>query len=1104
MNPSHSPSGDSPASQDNNELPASGPLAWMARNSVASNLLMLVLIFGGLVFMRQLRQEVFPEFALDVISVTVPYPGASPGEVERGVTKAVEEAVRGIDGVKEVSSTSNEGFANIIISLLLGADQDRVLADTKSAIDRITSFPQDAERPTTSIVQFRNQVVSLVIYGKASERALRALAEQTRDNLLQDSRITAVELAGVRAYEISVSVPREKLRAHNLTLDQIAQAIRAANVELPAGAVKTARGEILLRTTERRDFGAEFENIVLLSLPNGTELKLSDVAQVNDGFQETDRAAYFNGHPAAMVRLFRVGDETPITVSNAVQEYLETHEKDLPPGVHFSVWNDRSEMYRGRIDLLKRNAQLGLTLVLLTLGLFLEIRLAFWVTMGIPISFLGAFLFLPGWNVSLNMISLFAFIVTLGIVVDDAIVVGEAIYKAKCEGYSPAQAAIRGTKEVAAPVIFSVLTTVVAFSPLLFIPGIMGKFFYQIPVVVITVLLVSLIESLLVLPAHLSHENPIARFLRKLICTIFGERMGPFGAIARGQARFSGAVENFITGQFAPAIRRLMRFRYVAVSAGLMVLTLSIGFVAGGRIDFTFMPKIQLDVVFAQLKMPYGTPVAETKTYMNRIVRAADGVMSENGGEEKLSRGMFSQVGGANFGGVGHDKRASQSGSHITEVAVFMVESDARKISAQQFAQQWRKKIGDIPGADSLKFTFTAGATGSAPISFRLSHNDVTALEEAATELSTKLRTFRGVKDIDDGVSLGKEQLDFRLKPEARSLGITEVELARQVRSAFFGSEASRQQRGRDEVRVYVRLPRSERSSLHDVEELLIRTRDGGEIPLAQAASVTRGRAYTQIKRADGHREITVKADVEELVTNANRVVSELTSTDPASPGFMSELVSRYPGLRYEMSGQQKEQNESMMYMVRGYMMALIAIFALMAIPFRSYSQPLIIMFAIPFGLVGALGGHLLMGYDLSMLSAMGFVALSGVVINDSLVLISATNQFRAQGMSVEDAVIAGAARRFRPIILTSLTTFLGLVPMIIEKSMQARFLIPMALSLGFGVLFATFVILLLVPCVYLILEDLKRTLSQLMGMDDDPSGGPVDSSLDVTHAAAE
>jgi multidrug efflux pump subunit AcrB len=691
------------------------------------------------------------------------------------------------------------------------------------------------------------------------------------------------------------------------------------------------------------------------------------------------------------------------------------------------------------------------------------------------------------------MISLFAFIVTLGIVVDDDIDNSEAIYKRRVDGASKAEAALQGTHDVAMPVIFSVLTTVMAFSPLLFIPGVMGKFFYQIPVVVITVLLISLVESLLILPAHLSHDNPVASFVRSILRKVLGEQMGIFGSIARQQQRFSRAVERFVERGFAPLLGRLVRVRYVAVAAGLALLMVSIGFVVGGRIDFTFMPKIQLDVVFAQLKMPYGTPIEESRAQMDRIIAAAKQVLEQNGGEDKLSRGMFSQVGGANFGGVGHDARAAQSGSHITEVAVFMVPSDARKISAQQFAQQWRGTIGDLPGADSLKFTFTAGATGSAPISFRLSHDDVPTLERAASALAAKLRTFKGVKDIDDGVALGKEQLDFRLKPEARSLGITEADLARQVRSAFFGAEASRQQRGRDEVRVYVRLPKSERRSLYDVERLLLRTPRGGEIPLSVAAAVSHGRAYTEIRRRNGHRIITVTSDVEELVTNANRVVGELQAS------FMPELMRTYPGLSYEMSGQQQEQNESMRSMVRGYMMALLAIFALMAIPFRSYAQPLIIMFAIPFGLVGALGGHLLMGYDLSMLSAMGFVALSGVVINDSLVLIAATNDFRRQGMSTRDAVIAGAARRFRPIVLTSLTTFFGLVPMIIETSMQARFLIPMALSLGFGVLFATFVILLLVPCVYLILDDCVSGFRRATG-----TYAEDDASLEVTHVAAE
>jgi multidrug efflux pump subunit AcrB len=1082
-----------PLSDPNPIRPHKGPLAWMAKNSVAANLLMLALIFAGLVFLSRIKQEVFPQFTLDIVSVNIAYPGASPAEVEKAVTKVVEESVRGLDGVKTVTSTSREGVASITVELMLDTNRDRALNDIKAAVDRVTSFPADVERPVVALTEFRSQVLSLIVYGDIPEKSLRALADQTRDQLLQTDGITQAELSAVRPLEISIEVPQENLRRYGLTLDQVATRIRAANVELPAGGIKTERGEILLRTSERRDWGTDFGEIVVVSRPDGTQVRLREIAVIHDAFADQDQYAFFNGKRAAMVKVYRVGDQTPLAVSDRVYEFIDETKANLPPGVDLAVWNDRSEMFRQRIDLLKRNAYMGLGLVLLCLGLFLEIRLAFWVTMGIPISFLGALLFLPQWDVSINMISLFAFIVTLGIVVDDAIVVGEAIYKRRQDGLPPMKAAIVGAHDVAKPVIFSVLTTIVAFSPLLFVPGVMGKFFRNIPTVVIAVLLLSLVESLLVLPAHLSHENPIATFFKhNVLRPIFGERLGPFGWLHRGQQRFSDGFERFIEQRFVPISEVVTRYRYISLAVGFSLLLSSCGFVASGRIEFTFLPKIESDVVVAQLAMPYGTPYQTTEKHMRRILETGDVVFEEIGGRQSNVRGVFSSVGSGGTISGGPRRGPSNSGSHIAEVAVFLKPSDERNVRTVDVVEKWRDKLGQIPGAESLKFVYTTGASGSAPISIQLSHGDVPTLERAAADLSTYLKRYNGVRDVDDGVELGKMQLDFELTAQARALGISERDLARQVRAAFFGAEASRQQRGRDEVRAYVRLPKAERGSLHDLDELMIRTPTGGEIPLRQAANVSSGRSYTSILREDARRVITVEADVQRGKANANKVMADVQSE------ALPELYEKYPGLTSALGGQQKEQAESLGALFDGFKLALILMFALMAIPFKSYVQPIIIMFAIPFGLVGALAGHLLMGYDLSVLSMMGLVALSGVVVNDSLVLISAVNEFRKQGMTAPEAVVAGAARRFRPILLTSLTTFLGLAPMIFETSVQARFLIPMALSLGFGVLFATFVILLLVPCLYLVIEDIGGAWSRAFGarppepIDVDGEGAPA------------
>jgi multidrug efflux pump subunit AcrB len=1036
-----------------------GPLAWFARNIVAANVFMVLILVGGLLMMGQIKQEVFPEIEFELVIVNIPYPGASPLEVERAVVLAAEEAVRGIDGVKAVTSTASEGFGVLVVELLLGTNPDRALADVKSAIDRVTSFPADVERPVTFLASNRFRVVSLMVHGDVEERALRQLAEQARDELLDDPRITYVELKGVRPPEISIEVPQASLRQHGLTLADIAAGVRAASVELPGGAVKTPRGEVLLRTDERRETGAEFAAIVLRARPDGSELRVGDLGVVRDTFADNDQAAFFNGQPAAMLEVFRVGDETPMEVSAAVKEYIALKQPTLPEGVRLATWFDASEFYEDRINLLVRNAGYGLVLVLLILGIFLEMRLAFWVTLGIPISFIGAMLFLPSANVSINMLSLFAFIVVLGMVVDDAIVVGEAVYKHRQDGLPRLQAAIAGVREVAVPVTFAIATTMIAFAPMLFVPGFAGKFFRNIPVVVIIVLALSLFESLIILPAHLAHsKEPSSR--------------GVFGWIHHQQQRVSRGIEWLIRRTYVPLLVRAAHRRYLTLAIAVAIFIAAVGLVAGGRIGFVFMPKIESDVAVALLEMPYGASPETTRAHMAHLQATARKTLAELGDPAREVRGVFAQIGALSMAAMGGPGGARTStGGHLAEVAVYLVPASERAFTAQEFTRRWRAAAGELAGADSLKFTFDTGGSGQAPVAFDLSHPDPVRLERAAAELAARMDRFAGVFDVDNGTAPGKEQLDFRLKPEGKAAGVTETELARQVRSAFFGAEAQRLQRGRDELRVYVRLPEADRRSEHDIETLRIRTPGGGELPLGVAAEVTRGRSYTEIRRRDGRRIAEVTADVDPAVTNANQVVERVIATD------LPELMARDPDLTWSFGGEQRDQAEIMDSLGRLFLLALIAMFALLAVAFRSYIQPVIIMMAIPFGMVGAIVGHLLMGFDLSLMSMMGVVALSGVVVNDSLIYVVAINEYRAQGLSAADAVRAGGARRFRPILLTSLTTFGGLAPMLFETSVQARFLIPMAISLGFGIIFASFIILLLVPALYMGLEDARLAL---------------------------
>ncbi len=1048
-----------------------GPLAWMAQNAVAANLIMLFLLVGGVLMLPTIKQEVFPEFELDFVIVNVPYPGASPTEVEQGVILAIEEAIQGLDGIKEIRATASEGAGVVVVELDAGTDADRALSDVKAAIDRISSFPEDIERPVVSLALMRRQVASLVIYGDRTEAELRNLAEDARDALVADDEISYVELGGVRDYEISVEVPQESSRRYGLDLGQIAQRIRAASVDLPGGGVRTDAGEVLLRTSERRRTGEEFADIVLVSQPDGTEVRVRDVGTVVDGFAETDLEAYYNGQPAAVVEVFRVGDETPIDVSDAIKAFVAENEANLPAGVHYDIWADMSEIYRDRIDLLLRNAYIGLLLVLLTLGLFLEIRLAFWVTMGIPISFVGSLFFMPTMDVSVNMISLFAFIVTLGMVVDDAIVVGEAIYKHRQDGMKRLDAAIAGVREVAGPVVFAITTSCMAFAPLLFVPGVMGKFFRVIPMIVITVLLISLVESLVILPAHLAHSK--------------SSKTGLFGFLHTQQQRFSRLVEWLIERTYVPTVRFAVENRYLTAAICISMLIATMGLVAGGRISFTFMPKIERDEIKAQLEMPFGTSIEQTRIARRKLEDALGEALAELGDPDEPVRGIFAYAGAhTSSRSPGGDRGGTAS--HLAEVSVYLVPVGDRDFTAADLTRVWREKVGDIAGAETLAFKFNSGPADGSPVDIELSHPDMQTLEAAAERLAEKVGTYGGVKDIDDGFALGKEQLDFTLTAEARAMGLTETDVARQVRNAFFGAEAVRQQRGRDEVRTYVRRPLAERQSMYDIERLILQTPRGGEIPLGQAAEIERGRAYTKVSRVDQRRIVRVTADVEDG-TNAAEVVASIEEE------HMPGLLADFPGLRYRLTGDQKNRAEALGALGRGMILALIAMFGLLAIAFKSYSQPVIVMSAIPFGMIGAVLGHMLMGYDLSLMSMMGIVALSGVVVNDSLILVDAANRYRREGQSYFESIVSAGQRRFRPILLTSLTTFFGLAPMIVETSVQARFLIPMALSLGFGVLFATFIILLLVPALYMIVHDLgQRGLSAwrfVYGPIDEPLG---------------
>lgn len=1050
-----------------NQQDSAGAISWMTRNSVAANLLMLLLIVGGLVIGSKVTQEVFPELDLDTISIVIPYPGASPEEVENGILLAVEEAIQGAEGIKKVTSRASEGSATVLVSLLLGTDPDKALADVKNSIDRIVSFPGEAERPTVSLLTSRMEVQSLVLYGDQSEAVLRAKAEELRLSLLAAPEVSQVDLAGVKPLEISIEVSKRNLRRYGLTLEQIANRVREASIELPGGSVKTRGGEVLVRTNERRVRGEEFERIRLINTPDGSSVFLGNVATIRDGFQESDEAAFFNGKPAIMVKVFRVGDQTPIEVSRAIQRQIKQFEKTLPDGIGVAVWQDISQMYSERLDLLLRNAAMGLILVFVVLGLFLEIRLAFWVTVGIPISFLGSLLFLPAVDVSINMISLFSFLLTLGIVVDDAIVVGENVFQHRERGLSPIQAAITGAREIAIPVTFSILTTLAAFLPMFFIPGVSGKFFRVIPATVVIVLAISLVESLFVLPAHLAHLKA-------------GNHGRLLSAFHSGQKIFGNALTWVIEKLYRPLLEASLQNKAITLSAGIAMLLVCGGFVAGGRISFVYMPAIESDVVIANVRLPFGVNVEETKAVQAKVVLAAQEIVKRHGGDS-LCRGVFTQVGGT----VQQQNvlKSTQNSGNVAVVQLLLQPSGQRRLSAFEIAEMWRQRVGEIPGVEKLSFNGSTGPSTGAPIDVQLRHKDQRVLERSARRVGEELSRFPGLNEIDTGVSTGKVQLDLKVKPVAQSLGINASELARQVRGAFFGVEARRFQRGRDEVRVMVRFPERERCSEQDIQDFVVLTPRGGEVPLFEAAEVKRKRSFTEIVRVDGQRTINVTAQVSMGNANVQQIKAALVK------GPLKNLTAQTPNLTISLEGENREQMETAESLATGSLMAMILIYGLLAVPFKSYVQPLVIMAAIPFGFIGVVLGHLLTGYELSIVSMLGVVALAGVVVNDSLVLISTSNSLQDQGLGPEEAVREAGLKRFRPIVLTSLTTFFGLVPMILETSLQARFLIPMAVALGFGVLFATFIILLLVPVLTLLIDEASHALDSLkasLGFTDD------------------
>ncbi|UCC39707.1 MAG: efflux RND transporter permease subunit [Candidatus Aminicenantes bacterium] len=1041
-------------------------IEWFAKNPVAANLVMLLIIAGGLLTMSGIKQEVFPEIASDLITVSVPYLGAAPEDIEEAVCVRIEEEIQSLEGIKRITSRASEGIGSVTVELIPGTDVQTLLDDIKARIDAIDTFPEETEKPIIQELLNRRQVINLAISGDTDEKTLKVLSEQIRDDILMLPGITQAEIANIRPYEISIEVSEQALHRFDLTFDEVAVAVRRSSLDLPGGSIKTEGGEVLLRTKGQAYAGLDFENIILRTQPDGTRLKVGDVATVMDGFAETDQAARFDGKPSALIQVFRVGNEDAIQVAKAVRQYISEAQQRMPEGIKLTIWSDDSEVLKSRLDLLFRNGRTGFLLVFIMLALFLRLRLAFWVALGIPISFLGAIWLMPTLDVSVNMISLFAFIVVIGIVVDDAIIVGENIFSEYEKGKTSVQAAIDGVKGVAVPVVFAVLTTIAAFWPLLRVEGAIGKIMRFIPVIVISTLLFSLIESLFILPSHLSH-------LRKIKQT---PPRGWKGIWGRFQKKFNELFQKFIERIYRPSLELGIKLRYVTLAGFIAVLLLTMGLVGGGWIKFVFLPRIDADNVIADLTMPLGTPVEATADAVRRLEETALRLQDELDLDRPIIQHVLSSIGeqpSRNQASGPNVATGAFAGSHLGEVNIELVPSEIRNISSVQVANRWRELTGPIPDAVELTFASSLFSAG-APINIQLASSNYPTLRKAAERLKDKLKDYPGVFDVADSFRAGKQEVKLEITPVAESLGLTLSDLGRQVRQAFYGEEVQRIQRGRDEIKVMVRYPSEERRSLANLENKRIRISGGIAVPFSAAAKATLGRGYSTIQRTDRRRTINITADVDENKANANELLTDITRN------VLPSLFAEYPGVSYSLEGEQRDQSEALGSLRTGFMLALFFFYALLAIPFRSYLQPVLVMAVIPFGVVGAIWGHIIMGIDLTILSFFGIVALTGVVVNDSLVLVDFINRFRASGEPIKKAIREAGVIRFRPIILTSITTFAGLTPLLLERSLQARFLIPMAVSLAFGVVFATFITLVLVPVSYQILEDIKNSFFRL------------------------
>ena len=1083
-------------------------IAWFATNHIAANLLLILIVLAGLSAVLTMPQKSFPDIDVPIISVSIPYLGAAPEEVEQGVCIRVEEELDGVEGVKEIRSVANESLCSVTVELFEDADESRALDDVKNRIDALDTLPEETEQPIINLATSIRPVIDLAITGPDDERTLKVLGQRVRDEIAALPGITQVSLVNTRPYEISIEVSESDLQRFGLTFSQVAEAVRARAIDLPGGAIKTEDGEILLRTKGQVYWGEEYERLVLLSRPDGSLVYLSDVARVVDGFEDTDQSLRFDGQPAAIIRVSRIGSEDILAITGAVMAYLDTSAQALPEGVKLTVWNDNSRLLEDRLATLLDSARQGFLMVLLLLALFLRPVLAFWVSVGVPVAFMGALYLTNYVGLSIDGISLFGFILVLGIMVDDAIVVGESVHSRQREGGTPLIGSIEGTQRITIPVIFGVLTTICTFLPMLQGVGSSGQIGAVIATVVICCLIFSLIESQLILPAHLGNKqtktakgevylllvplmvivllqfswstSSFVGLAIGLMTVVYAlDRLGltddPSKRLIAAQSRFSASVEALIDGPFRRIVQRATQARYTTLAMAFAFFLSGVAVFGSGRLPFSFFPPLAADQVIAQLTMPLGTSSEITEQAVRHLERTGEAIrdeLNEQYGAAPPVTHILASVGGSQGGGLGPPGSGGggASGGHMGEVTLQLTPSQSRTISTKEVAALWRERSGSIAGAVELKFNSSLFSVGNA-IDIQLAGNDVDELREVAAGLRAELARYPGVIDITDSFRSGKQELKLKMTPEGEALGLSLGALAQQVRQAFYGEEAQRIQRGRDDVRVMVRYTEAERESLASLDDMRVRTREGSEVPFRTVANASLGQGYSSIKRADRKRVVNVTADVDRTQITADEVVGDL------SRSYFPVIRAEHPRVSLSLEGEQRQSGEYLVSLVFPFLIALFAIYALLAIPLRSYVKPFIIMSVIPFAFIGAIWGHQIMKLaglvsGLAMMSILGMIAAAGVVVNSSLILVYAINQRRDAGSTMVDAVVDAATSRCRPIVLTSMTTFVGLMPLMFNTSVQAQFLVPMAVSLSFGVLFATVITLLVVPSIYLFFED--------------------------------